>query len=157
WLECAYRLAGPAAEDRLRRGLVLAAWYKKDRDAKLAGKVVPERLHKKTLDRLLPQEPVRFALVPAATRPPDPQRGKAAVKSYAAALDKLRGLLHEQSGPDANEEFRDNVVHPLCEMFHTDVIRLLLDKERRQAFLAPKDEELENGLARLSAATAEVV
>jgi hypothetical protein len=159
WLDLAYRLAGSAAKDDLRRNLVLAAWNKKEPGSKLAGEVVSELLRKESLDNLGPSEAFLFALIHARTRDNSPQGRKAALESYQTALDRLGGLLKARVvSPEALKAFRENTLVPACEIFSIDVINPLCDKQKLAQFLPPgADQELKAQLARLAAGSAALV
>jgi hypothetical protein len=157
WLELAYRLAGPAATDELRRNLVLAAWYKQQPDIRLAGQLVSELLRKESQDRLLAPEAFVFALIHARTRDGSAQGRQAALASYQTALERIRGLLRARMVPVARA-FRENTVLPACEVYSIEVINPLCSKEGLAQFLpAEAGAELKAQLARLAAGSAELI
>jgi serine/threonine protein kinase len=158
WLELAYRLAGPTAEDSLRQELVLAAWYKTARDSKLAGAIVPELVSKEALKNLTTADAVRFALIHAKTREGTAAARKTALTSYQLALAKVESLLRTSSGPSAPAGFKEDVVLPVCEAFSTEVIEPLCAKNAQEQFLGTEpDTQVQDQVARLCARLSEVI
>jgi serine/threonine protein kinase len=154
WLELAYRLAGATADNRLRRDLVLAAWFRTKPATARAGEIVPALVRKEALAEVTPQEAVRLVLIHAQTRDPSLAGSKAALVSYRTALDLVCSVLRDKKVTRAE---RVALAHPVCELFHADVIKPLRSSEGTAPFRALKDEQIAADAARLCAATAEAL